>query len=167
MLRFISGFALVWSAMFAWALIDRRDWLWQYAVGDEWPLIAAKLLAVPLVVAWFAIDLSDWRRPRRLFDPRVRAGVAPAAAGVVAGVVSVVLAAVGLALPATGILAQETVQPDLYDMGVIAVASAMAAWGAALAFRRLRRGHCVQCGYDLAGGVGPRCPECGAVGSVV
>jgi hypothetical protein len=166
MLRFIVGFGLVWAILLAWAFLDSRDVSWRPAGGEEWLLIGAKLLVVPLVIGWFALDLADRRRPRRLFDPRVRAGLMPIGAGFVAGIVSVVLAAVGLAVPAAGVFSVGGPSADYYDVGVIAVASATAAWGAALAFRRLRRGHCVHCGYDLSGGVGPRCPECGAVGSV-
>ena len=38
-------------------------------------------------------------------------------------------------------------------------------WRGRRAARRMRRhvsGHCMQCGYDLAGNVSGRCPECGA-----
>lgn len=165
MLRFVFGFGLVWVALLVWALIDRTGWGWQPPVAEQWPLLVAKLLGVPLVVAWFAIDLAQWRRPRRVFDSRVRAGVAPAAAGVVAGLLSVFLTAAALAVGATGLLGGPPPEPDFYDFGIVTIACVLGAGGAGLFLRRLRAAHCVHCGYNLVGGVGPRCPECGAAGS--
>jgi hypothetical protein len=43
----------------------------------------------------------------------------------------------------------------------IAISAARMAWLFAIALRRDMRGRCCECGYDLSGVTGARCPECG------
>ena len=167
MLRYLVGFAIPWSTLFVWALADRRDWLWEYAVAQQWPLVAVKLVALPLAVAWFTLDAVHWWRPRRAFDPRVRAGVGPVIRGCIAGAFAVLLSAAGLALANSALIDASGLDPDYLDAGVIAAACLLASLSASMTARRARSGHCVGCGYDLAGSPGGRCPECGAVGTLV
>lgn len=51
--------------------------------------------------------------------------------------------------------------PYWFAIGVVVLSPLIAATRAARRGRRIRRGECVHCGYDLRGS-GGRCPECGA-----
>lgn len=167
MLRFITGFAVVWAALLAWALLDQRDWFWAQAVGQQWPFVAAKLLGLPVAVGWFTADLLERRRPRRLFDARVRRPMAPILVGALAAVIAVVLAAGQLAVLQTGLVDTSALNANYTDAAILGVSAAVSAGLALLALRRARPGTCIQCGYDLSGVPAGRCPECGAAGSMI
>ena len=65
------------------------------------------------------------------------------------------------ALFAEGSYARLTVGLFFAPLLLVPLAIAMVQGGAALRWRRVSRGFCAGCGYDLRGG-GDRCPECGA-----
>ncbi|MCC6660017.1 MAG: hypothetical protein IT437_03935 [Phycisphaerales bacterium] len=161
MLRYVTSFGAVWVGMFAWALLDRRDWAWQTAAGGQWALVLVKLVGAPLVAAWFTLDLLERRRPRLAFDARVRSR-APWVMGLLAGAASVLLAAATLALAQSG-LVNVTIDADVLDLAAVGPATAAAVWLSLLPLRRLRPGSCMACGYDLSGSPTATCPECGGV----
>lgn len=159
MLRYTISFGAVWLGMFAWALMDRRDWVWQAVIGD--PMVLVKLVGAPLVAAWVTLDLLDRRWPRLAFDPRVRSR-SPWVMGLLAGTASVLLAAAAFAFMQSG-LVSVTLDADVLDLAVVGLATAAAVWLSLLPLRRLHPGSCVECGYDLSGSPTATCPECGGV----
>lgn len=163
MIRFIVGCGAVWAGLFAWAAFDRVEGAAAIEVGLT--LIAAKMLGVPLVAAWFTAELLDRWRPRRVFDARVRRPLAPLIAGFGAGVLGALLTAGLFALAESALVDVSAVEPGDLDIAAMSGAAIFATGTVALGLGRLRVGDCVHCGYDLAGCVGGRCPECGAVGA--
>ncbi len=155
------------GALLAWALLDQRDWYWSQAVGQQWGLVAAKLLGLPVAAGWFAADLLERRRPRRIFDSRIRRPMAPIALGVLAGIVGVLLSGAAFAVMQALGVNWSGLPTDYMDAAIVGAAAAVSAASTVLLLRRARPRTCIYCGYDLSGAISGRCSECGAVGSLV
>jgi len=155
MIRFLAGFTFVYAALYAWSLAAEFQWLGDDSTGPA--VLAAVMIAFPVLAAWAAAEIMSLARPPRLFDRRVRRGPIKVTLGLATGIVGTLLGA-GL-LPVLDVY--------LSDGVVLGGSAAAAAAGAVLVLPRIRPGHCVFCGYDLRDGPSPgragsgRCPECG------
>ncbi len=166
MIRFISGFALVWLALFLAAVTAGWEWFVFESLEQAWPLLTVKLLALPAAVAWFAVDALERFRPRLVFDSRARPGVKPVIFGLLAGCAAAVLCAAVFALIDAGII-RPWFSTHVFDLAVVGASAVIASLVGAMLLRRKRTGHCLVCDYDLSGLAGGRCPECGSLGSLV
>jgi hypothetical protein len=155
MLRFLASFAAVFTGLFLWGYLAENDWQRYQERGAAW--LAALLVGVPVVCAWFVAEVIERSRPRRAFDARVRRGWTLVFAGLVAGLFSALLATPTIVL----------LEDKAPDGALLAAASGVGSLCVLLGLGRKRRGECVHCGYDLSATPDPRCPECGAMYSVV
>jgi hypothetical protein len=156
-MRFALGFAIPFGVVLAWGLADQ----WQSrSYLANWMYFAGWSFALPLAAAWGVHVLFGVIRPRRVFDLR-----APHHARSVAYGFLTALLAAGTALVAIVLVEPTDLDGPLSDAVIIGASAA--AWSAIvhLVLRPIRRARCVACGYDLRGTTGPRCPECGLVGS--
>jgi hypothetical protein len=153
--KFLLAYAAVFVPLFAWGVFGERDPFIYTDMGTG--QLAALLVGVPCLGAWIAAEALERIRPRRVFDPRVHRAWTLLFAGVGAGILSVLFAT-------PMIVWLDEKAPD----GVLLAGASVAATACVLLMLgRKRRGECVQCGYDLTATIEPRCPECGAMYSVV
>ena len=142
---FLTGIAVVYSVLAAWAIRSGPEY------GGQQLVLVATLAGLPVSAAWLVGEVFLRISPRRAFDPRQRRPLALVAAGLVAGVAS--------ALFSTALLGVLTG----YEVTVLGGCSAGFAVLVLGRFSRSRAGTCVHCHYNLTGTGGIRCPECGSV----
>jgi hypothetical protein len=129
-------------------------WSWLKNDPTNWLVVLSVLVLAPSAAAWFGAESVNRFAPRRDFDWRIRTRRSTLA-GALSAAGCVLLSAVALALLRGGV-------PEVAVItGFAFLTSASAAW---LLPRRLAT-RCVVCGYELTGVGGPRCPECGCIGS--
>lgn len=147
MQRFLTGVAIVFIALAAWAIGTRP------ASAARSLEVFAALAGVPVCAAWIAAEGFLRISPRKSFDARVRPSLSHFAAGILTGIGGAVFSTALL-----GVL-------DGYELLILGGCSAGFTVVALGRFSRAKCGCCVHCGYDLRGTAGPRCPECGEFNS--
>lgn len=134
---------LATGAVCGWDLLGGQPATWVSLVGE--------LLVVPTALALVGVEIVNRISPRRMFDPRVPATMAPIFAGIVTALIGTTLTA--------GVL---PFNDQAHDVVVTGCASATASLVVCWIAPRRRNGICVRCGYDLSGSPSARCSECGA-----
>lgn len=153
MIHLVLGSMLIWMA----GLAIGHVWNWESAAatGEDGGSVAWLLIAFPPLAVWLTAEFINAVTPRRLFDRRTVAPVRRATVGALAGVIGFTIAV--LALPLT--------ERHASDWATLAGASAIGTFVTVVFLPRVRRGHCVVCGYDLRTLPSmERCPECGQTG---
>src|SRR5437764_48554 len=88
MLRFLFGFLTVFAAIYAWSRLEPLATWWGPAGTQDAVLLAAELLAIPMVCAWVVLEAFARLSPRRVFDVRVKRGWWLVVLGVSAGMLA-------------------------------------------------------------------------------
>jgi hypothetical protein len=156
MLSLVAGFLLPYVVLAVWGVRTEPWWLNHDPANQR--IFVLTILVVPVACGWLGAEVSNFLRPRRLFDRHFRRRwTARALLGLIAGVAS--------AIAGAGLLAvADRYAPDSVLLGS---AAAVVGFAAVLPLSRVRRGSCIGCGYDLRNGAAPGqagagvCPECG------
>jgi hypothetical protein len=116
------------------------------------------MVAVPALGAWGVAEFVNMLTPRRTFDRRRRTFGKRFVLGAAAGGACATFATALLPL----------VDRYLSDAVIFGATGAVAMMLFLILLPRVKRGHCIHCGYDLRDSPAPgqpgsgRCPECGA-----
>lgn len=153
MIVFLFGAALAYAALAGSSLLIRTEDWW-----ETHPTTSAAVLTlglVPLLSTWAAAELVRLLRAPKLLTPH---------AGVVKRIVAGLTA--GLISCATGALTIVLLEPPNGGLGwlMMGVCAFVSTTLVLLPAKRIRRGHCRRCDYDLAGvttAAHGKCPECG------
>ncbi len=155
MIPFVFGVGAVFSALMGVSWWMDPDLKW-YGREDIVLLIARTIMA-PMFAAWIFAECVNAVRPLRLFDRRVRRLVPRLVSGVSAGVIGACIASLLLTIA----------EGWAHDVVILSASAAVGTAGVLALMRRVRKGSCIHCGYDVRSQPGPGspgwgiCPECG------